>query len=113
MHWATINAVVGASLIAAFIAYDVFIAVSHSGNTWSEIARRFAKASTFLPWACGVLCGHFFHPDAGAGHHVGVLVWLTVVVVVAGMVSKRAGRPVPPWVPLLPGCLAGCLLWAV
>jgi hypothetical protein len=109
-----INAIVGLSLIAAFIGYDVYLATDGvRGNTWSEIARKFAKASTFLPWACGVLCGHFFHPDAGAGRHVGVLVWLTFVVVIAGMVSKRAGRPVPPWVPLLPGCLAGCLLWAV
>lgn len=107
-----INAIVGLSLVAAFIGYDVYLATNHvKGDTWSEVARRFAKASTFLPWACGVLCGHFFHPEAGAGQHVGLLIWMTQAVVVAGMVCKRAGRPVPPWLPLVPGFVAGWLAW--
>lgn len=109
-----ISAIVGLGLIAAFIGYDVYLALDGvRGNTWSELARKFALASPVLPWACGVLCGHFFHPAVTIGIHVPVLIWLTFAVAVTGAALRRAGRPVPPWAPLVPGFCAGWLTWPV
>ena len=112
--------ILGVGFIAALIGLDIYLAVDGlPGNTWSEIIRTWAKATPVIPWACGVLTGHFFHPVdnlepvlARPGN-IAMLVWLTVTVALFGVAMSRAGNPVPPWAVVLPAAVAGALLWPV
>lgn len=114
-----VNVIVGIVLILAFLGYDIYLATDKvDGNTWSELARRIGMVTPFLPWVWGVLAGHFWHPFRAyilfipAGN-VALLIWLTWVLVVAGMILKQYGWNIPMWAPLIPGFFAGWLLWPV
>ncbi len=108
------NAIVGIALVVAFIAYDVYLGLDGvRGNTWSELARAGAGVTPAIAWAWGVLAGHFFHPTWKPRPRVGLLLWLTFVVVVVGIACKHGGVTLPFWAPLAPGFFAGWLLWPV
>lgn len=112
--------ILGCTLIAVIVGLDIYLAVDGlPGNTWSEIIRTWAKASPVIPWACGVLAGHFFHPVdnlepvlARPGN-IAMLVWLTVAVALFGVALSRSGYPIPPWAVVLPAMAVGALLWPV
>lgn len=108
------NAIVGIGLIVAFVAYDMYLALDGvRGNTWSEVARHIAMTAPALPWTCGVLAGHCFHPRWRPRVRVLPLLALTLAVVVVGIACRHVGVAPPPWAPLVPGFVAGWLLWPV
>lgn len=112
-----INAIVGIFLIIAFLGYDVHLALDGvPGNTWSEIARKFGTISTVLPFIWGILAGHFFHPDSlrspfNPTSGFLLLLWVTLFVGLVGILCRSFWHSVPPWLPLVPGFVAGWLLW--
>jgi hypothetical protein len=63
--------------------------------------------------------GHWFHPKddfqavLGQPRSIALLIWLTWVVFVLGLGFAGSGLPFPPWLPVLPGMIAGWLLWPV
>ncbi len=111
---------IGGGLLAIAIGLDVWLAVDRvPDNTWSELFRKGALATPVIPWACAVLMGHWFHPNddaqpvLGQPKPIALLIWLTWVVFVVGLGLTGSGIPVPPWIPVLPGMIAGWLLWPV
>ena len=47
----------------ALVVYDIAVAeLLPKGNTISEVVARTALSHPILPFAVGVLCGHFFWP---------------------------------------------------
>lgn len=112
--------IIGVTFIVGIIGLDIWWAVDdRPGNTWSEIIRVWGRATPLVPWACGVLSGHFFHPVDGLAPlfgqptSVAVLIWLTWGVGVAGLALSGSGHPVPPWAAFLPAMVVGAALWPV
>jgi len=112
--------IIGLVWVAGLIGLDICLAVDgRAGNTWSEIIRTWARETPVVPWICGVLTGHFFHPDIwstpilGEASSIAFLIWGTVVVGMLGLICSRLGYPVAPWTPLVPAFVAGALLWPV
>lgn len=112
--------VLGLILVGILVGLDIWFACdTREGNTWSEIIRSWARDTPLVPWVCGVLTGHFFHPVddmepvLGTLPSIAFLVWITFVVGMVGAVFHRLGNPIPPWLPLLPGAVVGALLWPV
>jgi hypothetical protein len=113
--------VVGLTLLAALTGIDLYLAFDKiPGNTWSEIIIMWAKATPIVPWICGVLSGHFFHPyDSmkplfGQPNSMVVLVWTSCCVGLAGIALVQSyGFHMPPWVPFVVACVVGALLWPV
>jgi hypothetical protein len=111
---------IGGGLLAVAIGLDIWLAVDAvPGNTWSELFRAGALATPVVPWACAVLMGHWFHPKddfkalLGQPDSIALLVWLTWVLFVIGLALASSGLPISPWIPVLPGLIAGWLLWPV
>ena len=107
-------AILGLSLVAIIIGIDIYLFRDNIvGNTWSEMVREFGNKNPLLPWVLGGLLGHFYHVDFLPKHILGdpqsaiVLVWLSVVVGVAGLVLKHGGITVPPVIVLF----AGFVVW--
>lgn len=115
-----IVSIIGGVVVIFLIGFDIYLAADKvSGNTWSEILRTWAVVTPVIPWACGVLSGHFFHPIEnlkpvlGTQSSITLLIWLTCVVGIIGLGLDRAGYPVPPWIVFLPALVVGSLLWPV
>jgi hypothetical protein len=111
---------VGLGLMAVLVGLDIYLVQDqYSGNTWSEILRTWAVATPVIPWAYGVLGGHFYHPVENLEAvivfpgNIALLVWLTAAVGIAGLAFAKGGHPIAPWVMVLPGMVAGSLLWPV
>jgi len=111
---------IGALIVSVLIGFDVYLALDgKAGNTWSEIVRDWSGETPIVPWICGVLTGHFFHPESiaqpllGQPNSIALLIWLTVAVAIVGLVALRLGVYPEPWLPLLPAFIAGALLWPV
>lgn len=49
------------TITALLIGWDIYVALTpESGDTISEVVLGYAKQYTVVPFAFGVLCGHFF-----------------------------------------------------
>ena len=98
------------------IGLDVYLASDHiGGNTYSEVIRTWAYNLPLIPYAYGVLAGHFFilrsaplleHPS----NYV-LLGWSGIVWIIAGLVMRQLGIHCPAWVALVLGAVAGHYLW--
>lgn len=68
-RWVTIGILVATTL--ALIGWDIYVAVAESGQgndpdaggTISEVVLGFARNHPVVPFAFGVLMGHFFWPQ--------------------------------------------------
>jgi len=111
---------IGGGLLAVAIGLDVWLAADDvPDNTWSELLRLAAYETPVLPWVCGVLMGHWFHPKdgfqavLGQPRSIALLIWFTWALFVIGLAVSSLGLPIPPWIPVVPGLVAGALLWPV
>lgn len=51
------------AVTAVILGADVLLATdSIPGNTWSEVVRYWARRYLVIPFAVGVVCGHWFWP---------------------------------------------------
>lgn len=112
----TIAITIGLSLLGILIGLDVWLAMDKTpDNTWSEILAGWSNKTALVPWIWSGLAGHFFHPNAEPiikqPGGVVLLIWLTVAVAV--VFSSKFGFTVPAWTVLIPGFIAGALLWPV
>ena len=111
---------IGGGLLAVAIGLDIWFAADDvPANTWSELLRLGAKETPVLPWACAVLMGHWFHPKdgfravLGQPNSIALVIWLSWALFVIGLALSAADLPIPPWIPVVPGLVAGALLWPV
>lgn len=112
--------IIGSVILAVAIGIDIWLAVDPvDDNTWSELMRLGALATPVIPWACGVLMGHWFHPNDNAQAVLGqpgsiaLLLWLTWVVFLVGLAFISSGISLDPSLLVVPGMVAGWLLWPV
>ena len=111
--------VIGLSLLAILLGIDVYLATNNvPGDTWSQLLRRWGEGTPLIAWTCGVLMGHWFHPDSwkpllGQPTSVMILIWFTVTLGIIGLGFRAIGHPLPSWMVLLPAFLAGGLFWPV
>lgn len=112
----TVLLVLTVVFVVAVIAVDVPAAIDNTaGNTFSELLREGGTQTTIFPWLFAVFAGRWFHPVdnlelAGLGGAIALMI-LTFIVVSGGDVLRRNGRPVPSWLVVVAGLLAGVLLW--
>lgn len=108
--------VVGIIFAVAVIGIDIPAAIdSTKGNTFSELLRKGGTQTTIFPWAFSVYAGRWFHPVDGL-ELLGVwgaviLMIATWLLVVVGDILRRHGHPLPSWLVVSAGLLAGALLW--
>ena len=113
---------IGVILIAVLIGLDIWFAVDKIDyNTWSEIIRKWAKATPVIPWICGVLSGHFFWPmnwkswlplmERPGG--IALMIWTGCVVGIIGLGLTKSNISFPLWLAFLIGAAGGLLLWPV
>lgn len=85
------------------------------GNTWSELMRTYGQTQWGLPWLCGVLIGHLFHPNdeaAPAGNLTvdeayNAMFWLTSLVFLMGSGMWAVGYEPPEGLMTLVAVLGG------
>lgn len=112
----TVLLVLAVIFIVAVIAIDVPAAIDKTeGNTFSELLREGGAQITVFPWVFASFAGRWFHPVDnlelfGVGGVIAFMV-LTFIVVAGGDVLRRQGHPVPSWIVVVVGLLAGALLW--
>lgn len=105
---------IGIATVVLIVADLALAADDVQGNTYSEILRSAARFTPVVPWLSGLVVGHWFHPFSTAEPRLAppgnwlALLALTAVVAIIGLMAE-----VPPWVPVLPGAVAGALLWPV
>lgn len=105
-------------LIIALIVLDVPAAIDAiEGNTFSELLRVGGRQMAVFPWTISIFAGRWFHPfdglDPFGAHGPVALLAVTFVVVVGTNLSRQYYRPIPPWLIVLVGLIAGALLWPV
>lgn len=117
-----IVATIGGILIAILIGLDIWFAADNiSGNTWSEIIRKLSLTTSIIPFALGVLSGHFlwepalkpYVPVLGQPNSLALMIWAGLAVGMLGFVFVRAGWYFPLSVSFLLGYVGGMLLWPV
>jgi len=108
----------GALLFLILILLDIWGALdSKPGNTPSELIRWLSRYTAIIPWALGVLLGHWFHPWDGLDGIFGsastwVLIGVSVVVLAARIFFRQ--KPLwDAWIWAALGVLAGTFLWPV
>lgn len=112
----TILLVLTVIFIVAVIGIDIPAAIDRTtGNTFSELLREGGTQTTVFPWIFAVFAGRWFHPVdnlelTGIAGALALMV-LTFVVIAGGDILRRNGRPVPSWLVVVVGLLAGALLW--
>lgn len=102
-------------LVGALIVVDVFLATDEvGGNTWSELMRIAADKTPVVPWLCGLVMGHWFHPGEALdplidppGNALALLLMSAIVLVIGYVVV------LPPWLPLVIAAPIGALVWPV
>ena len=113
-------AIIGFLLIAIIIGIDVYLAADNvKNNTWSEMIRFLAFKTPLPPWIWGGLGGHYFHPHwlpkdpFGQPGSVVLLVWLSVVLGMAGIALYRANMFMPFWIVFFAAFFIWGILWPV
>lgn len=109
--------IAGLILLSVIIGLDVYFATDAiKGDTWSEMIRKLSHLTTLIPWAWGVLAGHFFHPNLKPllkfPNNIALLVWLTVATTIIGSFFIREYHS--PWLSLIIMFVAvfvGAKLW--
>jgi hypothetical protein len=102
--------IVAICITLIIVIFDIVLAVDgHKGNTISEIIRYWSNKILILPFAWGVLMGHFWHPmnwypPQPTG--VAILSWVAIFV---WIVAYSIG--VPPIAVGMVGIVAGVILW--
>ncbi len=119
MFGQTSATIVGAALFIMLIVLDIWGANDDlPGNTVSEWVRSLSRYTAVVPWALGVLHGHWFHPIDGLDPLFGarstwVLIGLSLAVLVGRVVLRNLDGLWRPWLWAALGALAGTLLWPV
>lgn len=118
MHWRPVTKVLLLVTAVVWAAYDVIPFLNPDrGDTISEVILYYAMRSFFLPYAFGVLCGHFFFPRDPAIQRPKVLIPLSLAVVAYDVVAHVFNVDVMlcpqayPFIPFLVGIPIGVLLW--
>lgn len=108
------------AVTAILIGWDIYVATNNVDNALDTISGRmriWAFSTPIIPWAWCVLAGHFFGPFASRQFmpqriSVSILVFLSWMVICAGLFLRSKGITIPPWTICIPAFLAGALLWA-
>ena len=108
----------GALLFLGLIVLEIWAARDKSpGNTPSELIRWLSRYTAILPWAVGVLNGHWFHPwDDLDGVLGSASIWVLIglsLVVLAWRVVLRSRTVWGAWIWAVLGTIAGTFLWPV
>jgi hypothetical protein len=107
-----ITSIAAIIITLAIIGVDVWFAVDKiKGNTWSEVIRFWGQRQKLLPFAWGMLAGHFFHPSwphLSQPNGIALLLWLGVVMQILSVAS-----PLPMFFYLFAGVAAGVFCWPV
>ena len=108
-----VTAIAGLVGIVAYIGIDVYWAADHvPGNTLSEVLRFVSRYAKLLPFAGGVLGGHFWHLDdvwsLPRNQGIPLMIWLVFVALITSLSS-----PTPMFVYFLVGIAVGCICWPV
>jgi hypothetical protein len=109
--------ILGLCLLACIIGLDVWLALdSTKGNTWSEIIRTWSRKTLLLPWAWGVLAGHWFHWfDARIMERPGsivLLLWTTIAIGIVSTIPAINGSYSALLATLVMGFLSGAFFWS-
>lgn len=119
MFGQTSGTVIGAVLFVGLIVVELWGASDTlPGNTVSEWIRSLSRRAAVVPWAFGVLIGHWFHPVDGLDPLFGrrgtwVLIGLSVALFIASIVFRNQRSLWQPWIWAVAGAIAGSLLWPV
>jgi hypothetical protein len=115
MTWTRrVTAVLIVVTVAALIAWDVFVFVEPTeGDTISEVVLAWAWKSAFVPFALGVLGGHFTWPRPASS---AFRKWSAVGLLVFGLALLSADvlgwtPDVMPVIYFVPGIVAGHVFW--
>jgi hypothetical protein len=118
IHWRPVTKILLVTTALVWAVYDVFPFLNpERGDTISEVILYYALRSLFIPYAFGVLCGHFFFPRDGAKQKPKILIPLSLFVLMYDViahvfdVSFMIGSQSYPYVPFLVGIPLGTLLW--
>ena len=118
MCWRPVTKIILIVTAVFWAVYDVFPFLNpERGDTISEVILFYALRSLFLPYAFGVLCGHFFFPRDGAKQRPIILVPLSLVILSYDVIAHSFNVSVMeslqtyPYVPLLIGIPIGAILW--
>lgn len=117
-HWRPITKILLITTAVVWAVYDVFPFLNPDrGDTISEVILYYALRSLFIPYAFGVLSGHFFFPRDGACQKPRILVPLSLAVLSYDVAAHVFDVPCMlcsqsyPYVPFLVGIPLGTLLW--
>lgn len=113
----TIIVIIAVTLL--LIGYDIAVytnSVDNSLDTLSGRMRLWGMTTPLLPFAWGVLGGHFwgsFHAGQFIPSKAGIalLVFVAWSVIVAGIIAKNENIHISPWMMLIPGIIVGAVLW--
>ena len=89
-----------------------------SGNTWSEVIQRWSRELPIIPYAFGVLGGHWFtvRPEGlllGTPESAYALGATGVSMLVVSIAFKLMNYSIPAgWIFVLLGMIAGHFFWA-
>ena len=114
MNWQLVTKIVVVAVVLGLIGYDVFVFVEPTeGETISEVTLAWAWRSAFVPFALGVLGGHFTWPRrASAVFRRRSALGLLIFGVLLGVADFLGWTPdVLPVIYFVPGILAGHFFW--
>ncbi len=108
----------GVLLFLLVIVLDVWGALDKEpGNTPSELVRWLSRYTAVVPFALGVLLGHWFHPGDGLDPLFGrASTWVLIAlsgVLLAWRIVFRQKALAGAWFWAVAGIVAGTLLWPV
>jgi len=102
------------AVVVGLIGYDIFVVVEPTeGDTISEVTLSWAWQSAFVPFALGVLGGHFTWPRKASPtfRKWSALGLLAFGVALLGADFLNLTPNVMPVIYFLPGVLAGHIFW--
>jgi len=110
--------IIGCVILGVLIGLDIWFSVDDiKNNTWSEIIHSWATFTPIVPFVCGVLSGHFFHPNVkallGQPNSIALLVWSACLISMVGFALYNHHITIPLWIVFQVGFVAGVFLWPV
>lgn len=118
MKLETITKLVMVIVGIGLIAYDVIPFLNPKrGDTISEVLLYYSLRSVTIPFACGVLSGHFFFPRDGGTQYPKFLFSLAFVLILADCMAHWFGvswflrLQETPGAPFLIGIPVGAFMW--